>query len=90
MLSLTLWEVCKVDILKFILTIAYFLVCIAIVIVVVMQEGKSSGLGVISGAADSYWGKNKGRSMEGALVKATAILAVVFFVLSVVLNMNIW
>jgi preprotein translocase subunit SecG len=62
---------------------------IVITIVVLMQEGKQQGLGgAISGAADSYWGKNKGRSMEGGLVKATTIMAVLFFVLAAVLNMN--
>ena len=41
-----------------------------------------------SGAAESYWGKNKGRSMEGALVKITRVMAVLFMVLAVVLNIN--
>jgi len=53
-----------------------------------MQEGKSAGLGAISGAAETYWGKNKGRSMEGTLVKLTKVLGVVFILLSVVLNIN--
>ena len=44
----------------------FILVCIAITIVVLMQESKQTGLsGAISGAADTYWGKNKGRSIEG-------------------------
>ena len=52
---------------------------IVITVVVLMQEGKQQGLGgAISGAADSYWGKNKGRSMEGGLVMATRVLAVLF------------
>ena len=55
-----------------------------------LQEGKSAGLGTISGAADTYWGHNKGRSMEGALVKATRVIAVLFIVLAVVLNLNIF
>lgn len=55
-----------------------------------MQEGKSAGLGAISGAAETYWGKNKGRSMEGQLVKFTKILAVLFMGLAVVLNLNIF
>ena len=38
--------------------------------------------------ADTYWGKNKGRSMEGGLVKATTVMGVLFFVLAVVLNLN--
>lgn len=38
--------------------------------------------------ADTYWGKNKGRSMEGTLVKVTKIMGVLFFVLALVLNLN--
>ncbi|KLU73173.1 MAG: hypothetical protein RHS_0986 [Robinsoniella sp. RHS] len=53
-----------------------------------MQEGKSAGLGTIGGMADTYWGKNKGRSVEGALVKSTKFLAIGFIVLSVVLNLK--
>ena len=71
--------------LKMIATVAYIIICIALVIVVLMQEGKTSGLGALSGAADSYWSKNKGRSQEGMLVKITSVLAVLFVVLSVVL-----
>ena len=63
--------------------------CIALTVAVLMQEGKSQGLGSIAGAADSYWGKNKGRSMEGGLVKATTIMAVLFFVLTIILNILI-
>ncbi len=56
-----------------------------------MQEGKNAGLGgSISGVADTYWGKNKGRSMEGMLVTLTRVLAAVFIILSVVLNMSFW
>lgn len=72
-----------------ILTIVYILVCIALCVVVMMQEGKQAGLsGAISGGADSYWGKNKGRSMEGAMNKITKYLAVAFIVISVLLNLN--
>ena len=62
--------------------------CIALTVLVLMQEGKDAGLGAIAGGAETYWGKNKGRSMEGGLVKATTIMAVLFFVLAAVLNMN--
>lgn len=51
--------------LKIILTIVFVLICIALTVIVLLQEGKSQGLGAIGGMADSYWGKNKGRSMEG-------------------------
>ncbi len=76
--------------LRMILTILFIVVCIAITVLVLMQEGKSAGLGAISGAAESYWGKNKGRSMEGMLVKLTEICAVLFMVLAIVLNLNVF
>lgn len=77
------------DILRVVLTIIYVIDCIALTIVVLMQEGKDAGLGAIAGAAsDTYWGQNKGRSMEGGLIKATRIMAIIFFVLSIMLSMN--
>lgn len=75
-------------ILRTILTIIFVLVCVVSVILVLLQEGKSAGLGAIAGAAESYWGKNKGRSMEGNLVKGTIGLAVAFFVLAIILNLG--
>lgn len=72
-----------------VLTVVFLLICFALTVVIILQEGKQAGLtGAISGAAESYWGKNKGRSMEGKLEKATKILVVVFFVLALVLNMD--
>ena len=76
--------------LRIILTIIFILVCIAITVLVLMQEGKSAGLGAISGAAETYWGKNKGRSMAGMLVKLTKICAVLFILLAVILNLNVF
>ena len=74
--------------LRIVLTIVYILICVALVVLVLMQEGKSAGLGAISGAAETYWGKNKGRSMEGMLVKLTRALVVLFIVISAVLNIG--
>lgn len=76
------------EVLKIVLTVVYIIVSIALVALVLMQEGKSAGLGSISGAAETYWGKNKGRSMDGMLVKITKWLAVAFILLSVVLNIS--
>ena len=69
-----------------ILLIVFIVVSLILAVLVLMQEGKSAGLGAISGAAETYWGKNKGRSMEGILVKLTKVLAVLFFVLAALLN----
>ena len=76
--------------LRIVLTIIFILASIVLATIVLMQEGKSAGLGVISGAADTYWGKNKGRSLEGKLEKITKILAVVFMLMAIILNMNIF
>ena len=75
--------------LKIILTIVFVIICIALTVIVLLQEGKSQGLGAIGGMADSYWGKNKGRSMEGTLEKFTKFAAIAVLLLALVLNI-IW
>lgn len=77
-------------VLRIIIQVIFILLCIALTALVLMQEGKSAGLGAISGAAETYWGKNKGRSMEGKLVKITKYLAIGFMVLTVVLNLSVF
>jgi preprotein translocase subunit SecG len=77
-----------VAVLKTVLMVVFILISIALTVIVLMQEGKSAGLGAISGAADTYWGKNKGRSMEGILVKFTRALVVLFLVIAAVLNIG--
>ena len=61
--------------------------CIALTIVVLMQEGKSNGLGALAGG-NSFWEQNKGRSAEGKLVLFTKVLAASFIVLALVLNLS--
>ena len=61
---------------------------IALIGIVLMQEGKSAGLsGAISSAAETYFGKNKARTMEGKMERLTRILAAVLIVLSFVIYM---
>ena len=76
------------EILKIVLTVVFVIICLALTVIVLFQEVKSAGLGAISGVADTYWGKNKGRSVEGKLEKSTTVLAVAFMVLAIVLNIN--
>ena len=69
-----------------IVSIILFIVCLALAAIVLMQQGKSAGLsGAISGAAESYFGRNKTRTMEGKLESITKILAGVYIVLCLVL-----
>ena len=77
-------------VLRWILTIAIILISVALTVIILMQEGKSQGLGAIAGTSDTYWGKNKGRTMEGFLVKFTTGLVVAFFVIAILLNMNMF
>ncbi|MBD5393783.1 MAG: preprotein translocase subunit SecG [Lachnospiraceae bacterium] len=77
-------------VLRIVIQVIFILICIALAVLVLMQEGKSAGLGAISGVADTYWGKNKGRSMEGKLVKFTKYLAIGFMLISIILNLNVF
>ena len=77
--------------LKTVLMIALIIVSVVLTVVVLFQEGKSAGLGSLSGqqgSTESYWSKNKGRSREGMLVKATTVLVILFFVIAAVLNIG--
>lgn len=75
-------------VLKTVLMVIFILISVLLTVIVLMQEGKSAGLGAISGAADTYWGKNKGRSMEGRLVMITRIMVVLFLVIAAALNIG--
>lgn len=68
----------------------YCLISIALIIVVLMQEGKNGGLSAFTGTTDTYWSKNKGRSVEGKLALVTKILATLFIVLSIILALDVW
>lgn len=76
--------------LRICLTVIFIILSVALAAIILLQEGKSAGLGAISGAAETYWGKNKGRSMEGKLEKITKWLAIAFIVIAVVLNLNVF
>lgn len=73
-----------------IVSILFVIDCVCLIAIVLMQQGKAAGLsGAISGAAETYFGKNKARTMEGKLEKWTKILAVIFFVLAFVLYLMV-
>ncbi len=75
-------------VLRIILSIIFIIDCIGLTALVLMQEGKQAGLGSLGGSSETYWGKNKGRSMEGAMIKGTKALAIGFIVLALILNLN--
>lgn len=76
--------------LRMVCLIAFIVVSVAITVLVLMQEGKSQGLGSLSGqvSSDTYFNKHKARTKEGTLVRVTTALVVLFFVLAIVLNIG--
>ncbi|MDD6429206.1 preprotein translocase subunit SecG [Candidatus Weimeria sp. HCP3S3_B5] len=76
-------------VLKYLFMVLFIIVSIVLTIIIMMQEGEDAGLGSLSGQSlDTYWSKNKGRSREGVIIKVTAVLVAVFFVLALLLNMS--
>ena len=76
------------EIARTIVQIVFLILSVIMTVVVLMQEGKSNGLGALTGSSDSYWGKNKGRSMEGVLVKLTRVLLFLFLAITAVLSIG--
>ena len=79
------WE--DLVVVKTIVIIAFLLLSVVLTIVILMQEGKDNGLsGALTGSADSYWAKNKGRSKDAVIKKVTVFLAILYFVLAILLR----
>ena len=69
-----------------ILVILHLIVAIALIAIVLMQSGKSSGLsGSIAGGAETFFGKNKGKTIDAILSKITAAAAIVFLITSLLI-----
>ena len=72
--------------LKIIVTVFLVIASLILIASILLQSGKQAGMsGEIAGGAESIWGRNKGRSFEGKLEKATTISAVVFVIASIAL-----
>lgn len=76
----------EMDILKIVITVLEVIASVLLVVVVLLQSGKSSGLsGAISGNSDSYMNKSKNGSLDKMLASATKWIALVWIVLTLVL-----
>ena len=75
-------------VIRYILTSIFGLIGLVLIVLIMLQEGKSAGLGTIGGMADTYWEKNRARSAEGKIEKITKFAAIAFFVLAFVLTIN--
>lgn len=70
-----------------VLSIIDVVICLFLIAVVLLQSGKRAGLsGAISGGAETFFGKNKARSMDAQLSRATMIASIFFVVLTLTLN----
>lgn len=72
-----------------ILTILLLIIGVVLCAVVLLQSDRAAGLGAVGGSSssnDSYWGKNKGNSMEGSLARITKILGAAFMIIALVLS----
>jgi preprotein translocase subunit SecG len=69
-----------------VLGILLAVVSVAIIVVIILQEGNQQGLGVVTGAADSYFSKNKARSIDAFLARWTKVFAAVFVAFVLALN----
>ncbi|HOA55299.1 MAG: preprotein translocase subunit SecG [Acetivibrionales bacterium] len=71
---------------QIIVTILHIIFSISMVVVVLLQSAKSAGLsGSIAGGAETFFGKNKGRTLDALLSKYTSVVAVAFLITSVIL-----
>mgnify|MGYP004499718379 CR=1 FL=1 len=69
------------------LIIGLIVISVILAIIIMMQEGKESGLtSTLSGGSDTYWSKNKGKSKESILRKITAVLGVLYMVIALLLS----
>ena len=77
-------------ILKNVLIVVQIIVSLVLTTVVIMQSGKEAGLsGSIAGGAETFFGKNKARTIDGMLSRLTTVLAILFIVISFVLSLII-
>lgn len=68
------------------LVILHIIIAIALIVIVLMQSGKSAGLsGSIAGGAETFFGKNKGKTIDAVLSKITSAVAVIFLVTSLLI-----
>lgn len=69
---------------QIIVTLVHILFALSIIVIVLLQSGKSAGLsGAIAGGAETFFGKNKGRTIDAMLSKYTSFAAIAFLVTSI-------
>lgn len=74
-------------ILNGIITVVLVVCALVLIATVLLQPGESNGLGAIAGGAETFFGKNKAKTMEGKLALATKVSAAAFIVCALVIAM---
>lgn len=77
------------SLLYILLSIAYILNCLFLIAVILLQKKRTSGMASMSGGTvnqETYWDKNKGRSLEGTLERYTKISGTIFFIFTIVMS----
>jgi len=81
-----LQEVLSLGAVNIILTILHLIFSLSIIVIVLLQSGKTAGIsGSIAGGAETFFGKNKGRTLDAILSKYTTFAAIAFLITSVLL-----
>ena len=75
------------EVVAIIISIIDILICLALIGLVILQEGHSKGLGIIGGGAETFLGKSKGRTIDAKLKRFTTVAAIAFAVLTIVLHL---
>ena len=75
------------DILKYVAIVLDVIVALVLTVVVLLQSGKSEGLGAIAGNSGSFVSKNGSKTLDAKLAKATKWFALAFVVLTLILNL---
>ncbi len=74
------------EVIRFLVRLIHLIFCVAIIVIVLLQSGKQVGLGTIAGGAETFFGKNKGRTIDAMLSKFTSFAAILFLITSLVLG----
>ena len=77
------WVANSFPLIRLIFMIIIVLLSIMLIVVILIQPSNSSGMGALSGQSDTYYAKNKSRSLEGLMKKLTVIFSIVILVLSI-------
>lgn len=73
--------------LKIVLLVCQMISCVALTLIVMLQNGKDDGLGAIAGNSENYFGKGKGTSREEKMVRLTKWIAAAFVLLTLFVSL---